>query len=101
MGEKNFMEAGTEISNYISKIDQCHTKIASILAEACISRSKSGKTSSLETDISNVLRDLNESEQVIVLRKLAVLLTSQGVGKSTSGSSDSGKKNSIFANRSF
>jgi len=49
----------------------------------------------------NVLRDLNESEQVIVLKKLAVLLTSQGAGKSSSGSSDSGKKNSIFANRSF
>ena len=101
MGEKNFMEASTEISGYISKIDQCHNKIASLLAEACISRGKSGKTSSLEHDIMSAIKDLPESEQNIVLRKLAVIIVSSFSGKQ-SNSFDSGRKtNNIFANRNF
>lgn len=99
---KNFMEASTEISSYISKMDQCLNKIANILAEACVTRGKEGKTTSLEKDIDNAIKGLSYDDQAIVLKKLAVLLTNQCVGGSSNKSSNtSSSSNNIFRSRSF
>ena len=102
MGEKNFMVAGTEVEGYIDKIDQCLNKISNILGEACVTRAKKGTVSnSLEGDIDNIIRALPLDQQVIVLKKLAVVLCTQINGKDTTSSSKPSKSysNDIFARR--
>ena len=102
MGTKNFMEAGTEIDALIIKKDQCLVKISNILAEACITRVKNGKTGHLENDIDNLIKSLPETDQVIILRKLAVTLASQIGGNSkpsTNSEKTTNKRSDIFANR--
>lgn len=106
MGGKNFMEAGTEIDAMISKKEQCLVKIANILAEACVTRAKSGKVNSLETDISNTIASLPAEDQVLILKKLSVTLATQiSGGARKSGDDDYGhaqkRRNDIFANRSW
>lgn len=99
MAEKNFMTAGTEVEAYVAKIDQCLNKISNILGEACISRVNSGKVSNtLENDISGIISSLPVEQQVIVLKKLAVLLCTQMKGNS---STESRKANRAFADDIF
>ena len=84
MAEKNFMTAGTEVEAYVAKMDQCLNKIANILGEACVSRVNSGKvTNALENDITGIISSLPVEQQVIVLRKLAVLLCTQMKGNTS------------------
>ena len=102
MGEKNFMTAGTEVEGYIEKIDQCLNKVANILGEACVTRAKNGNVSNaLENDINNIIRTLPLEQQVIVLKKLAVVLCTQIDGNKSTSSSKSNKSytNDIFARR--
>lgn len=104
MGGKNFMEAGTEIEGYIEKMDQCLVKISNILAEACITRVKNGKTGSLEKDINNLIESLPAEDQVVILRKLSVILATQMCGREESHNTErrsNNRRNDIFANRSF
>lgn len=105
MGEKNFMEAGTEIEALIDKKMQCLVKISNTLAEACITRAKNGKLNSIENDINNLIASLPAEDQVIVLRKLSVTLTNQLSGGKRSSDDDGRKYNNrhrdIFANRNF
>ena len=102
MGEKTFMTAGTEVDGYIEKIDLCLDKISNILAEACVSRAKKGRVSNeLDRYINNIIKHLPLEEQVVILRKLAVVLTSQITGGSKDKSTKSSKThvNDMFANR--
>ena len=105
MGDKNFMEAGTEIDALVSKKEQCLEKISNVLAEACITRAKNGKINSLENDIKNVISQLPDEDKIVVLEKLAVILSSQISGGKSSINNDrdysKGKRNDIFAHRSF
>ena len=73
MGEKSFMEASTEISNYVGKIEACKSKIAGLLAEAVLTRTKTGKTGSLAKDIDNALTDLSDKEKADVLTQTIVM----------------------------
>ena len=104
MGEKNFMVAGTEAEGYVEKIDQCLNKIANILGEACVTRAKKGAvTNSLEGDIDNIIRALPLEQQVIILKKLAVILCTQIEGGSKTPQSTRNSRavstNDIFARR--
>jgi len=107
MGGKNFMEAGTEIDAMISKKDQCLVKISNILAEACVTRARSGKTNSLETDITNLINSLPAEDQIVILKKLTVTLATQlsGAKKVDNDNEDyrreQKRRNDIFANRSW
>lgn len=106
MGDKNFMEAGTEIDALIAKKNQCLDKIANVLAEACVTRAKNGKTNSLEQDISNVIKHLPVEDQNYVLKKLVVVISSQITGGKKSSNDDNsrqsqGRKNDIFAHRAW
>ena len=99
MGEKSFMEATTEISNYVGKMNQCKAKIANLLAEAILTRTKTGKTSSLAKDIDNALSDLSAEDKAEVLTQIIVTIAAQNTA---SPKSDSGRsKNDIFASRKF
>lgn len=104
MSEKNFMEAGTEIEAMIEKKEQVLTKIANILAEACVTRAKNKKFGNIEVDINNTIKTLPAEDQVVVLRKLSVALTHQISGGKKSddsrNNSSSGRYN-IFSNRGF
>ena len=105
MGEKNFMEAGTEIEALVDKKNQCLVKISNILAEACMTRAKNGKLNSIENDINNLIASLPAEDQVVVLRKLSVTLTNQLSGGKKSSDDDGRRYNDrrrdIFANRNF
>ena len=98
MGEKSFMEASTEISNYVGKIEACKTKIAGLLAEAVLTRTKTGKTSSLAKDIENALSDLSDKEKADVLTQTVVMIANQG---QTTTKSEKRSSNDIFASRKF
>ena len=101
---KIFMEAGTEIEGMIEKKNQCLVKIANVLTDACITRGQNGKINSLETDISNVIRSLPLEDQVVILRKVTVALTSQISGGKSSNDDNRRshtRRNDIFACRSF
>lgn len=104
MSEKNFMEAGTEIEGIIDKKDQCLSKIANVLAEACVTRAKNKKFGNIEKDIDNLINSLPLEDQVVVLRRLSVNLAHQISGGSpnrNSNNSGSSRMNNIFANRGF
>ena len=104
MSEKNFMTAGTEVEGYVQKIDQCLNKIANILGEACVSRAKKGNvTTTLENDIDNIIKALPVDQQVIVLKKLAVVLCHQMKGKETTKGEKTNRidPSDIFARRRY
>ena len=68
MANTNFMTAGTEIDGCIEKKNQCLTKIANVLAEACVERGKSGKvTNNMPADIYKLIQSLPSEDQVQIL----------------------------------
>ena len=75
MGQKNFMEARTEIEGYISKLDDVKRKIAGIVVEACETRAKSGKTANMNKDMDNLLSGLTEDDKNDILKEAIILMT--------------------------
>ena len=104
--EKNFMTAGTEIEGLLDKKAQVLDKVANIISEACVGRSKTGKIGSLDNDINNLIKNLPYEDQIVVLRKIVINLTCQVKGGKPSNNDSQDKsfrnnRSSIFVNRDF
>lgn len=98
----NFMEAGTEISGLKEKKHQVLTKVASVLAEACVARAGSGKANDeMKRDVKNLISDLPVEDQNVVLTEALVAICKNISGKGGSNKQKEVTRSSIFANRGF
>ena len=101
MPENNFVTAGIEVDELISKKERCLEQIGNIIANAC--KSRAGKNNgSLENDLNNFVKTLPAEDQAVIYRKALVAL-SRSLNSNSGGSNKPKKtsRNDIFASRQF
>lgn len=64
---KSFVEASTEIDELLNKKDELLSKIGNIVALAIVDRTNSNKLNSLQKDVDNLLKDMNDHEKYLVM----------------------------------
>ena len=97
---KNFMEASTEIEEYIDKRGKCLTNIGTIIVEAVSARVSNGKSlNTMRDDIMKLISSLPKEDQVEILSDVIVKLS-----KTIGGTQSKDKKSSpssLFGHRFY
>ena len=96
---KNFMEAGTEIEEYIDKRNKCLTNIGTIIVEAVSARIANNKpTNNMKDDIMKLISSLPKEDQVEILSYVVVKL-SRTLGGGSQSRDKKSSPSSLFGNR--
>lgn len=94
---KNFMEAATEVEEFIDKKGKCLSNIGTIITEAVIARAGSGKVNpAMKSDIMKLIASLPKEDQIDVLSDVVMKMATNMSGGSRDKKSS---PNTLFGGR--